>query len=110
MSVENRKDANENVDALHRGPTRRQFLTGMAAAGAGVVVSTSGTAGAASLVSRGRGGTLAGADKIQGPERRPTHSCSGGCSRCCLLLRLLPTRSERRFWRWACPGGSLMPR
>ena len=60
MSAENRKDANENVDAVHRGPTRRQFLTGMAAAGAGVVVSTSGTAGAASLVSRGRGSTLAG--------------------------------------------------
>lgn len=96
MSGENRKNANENVDAVHRGPTRRQFLTGLATAGAGVVVGTSGTAGAASLLSRGRGSTLAGPGQDLGPGRRPTHSCSGGCFPCCLLLRPPPTRSERR--------------
>ena len=34
MSAEDQKAANENDDAGQRGPTRRQFLAGMAAAGA----------------------------------------------------------------------------
>ena len=52
MSAEDQKAANEKDDAGQRGPTRRQFLAGMAAAGAGLVATTSGTAGAASLVAR----------------------------------------------------------
>ncbi len=45
----------DNMEAEHRGPTRRQFLTGIAAAGAGLVATTSGTAGAATLLTRRSG-------------------------------------------------------
>ena len=109
MSTKDQKDADEKVDGHQRGPTRRQFLTGMAAAGAGLVASGSGTASAASLLARRGGGSLTGPGPRYPQGRRRTHSCSGGCSRRCLLLRQPPTRFERRSWRWACRAGSLMP-
>jgi hypothetical protein len=46
------KGLNDAEDGGHKGPTRRQFLTGMAVAGAGLVASTSGTAGAATVLAR----------------------------------------------------------
>ena len=60
MSTKDQKDSDEKVDGHQRGPTRRQFLTGMAAAGAGLVASGSGTASAASLLARRGGGSLTG--------------------------------------------------
>ena len=57
MSTKDQKDSDEKVDGHQRGPTRRQFLTGIAAAGAGLVATTSGTAGAATLLARRSGGS-----------------------------------------------------
>jgi hypothetical protein len=65
--TEDQKGTNDSVEAGHRGPTRRQFLTGIAAAGAGLVATTSGTAGATSLLGRPR---TARAPSHLGPELR----------------------------------------
>jgi hypothetical protein len=56
MTAEEQKGTHDNAEPEHRGPTRRQFLTGIAVAGAGLVATTSGTAGAATLLTRPGGG------------------------------------------------------
>jgi hypothetical protein len=77
MSAEDQKAANEKDDAGQRGPTRRQFLAGMAAAGAGLVATTSGTAGAASLVSRQSTGGRAHAEPGLRPGAPPSPQLFG---------------------------------
>ena len=89
------KGTHDNIEAEHRGPTRRQFLTGIAAAGAGLVATTSGTAGAATLLTRrsGSGPRLWG-------RRSARRACDpqlfGRLFPRCLLLRPPPIRFEPR--------------
>jgi hypothetical protein len=59
MTTKDQKDVNKNLDARPRGPTRRQFLTGIGAAGVGLITSGSGTAGAAPFLTRPSGSSLA---------------------------------------------------
>jgi hypothetical protein len=77
MTAEDQKHANENGDSGQQGPTRRQFLAGVAAAGAGFLASTSGTAGAASLVTRRNPGSLAHSGAASPPGAPPNPQLFG---------------------------------